>query len=60
MHIICEHLHDFYTFNSRSGWKGLKKFIPRDCLISPLIYIIFSMDRDSHGIIAHQRDRDSQ
>ena len=26
-----------------SGWKGLKKFIPRDSPNSPLIYILFSM-----------------
>ena len=32
-----------YTLNSFSGWKGLKKFIPRDSLNSPLIYILFSM-----------------
>ena len=43
LHIICEHLHDLYTLNSLSGWKGLKKFIPRDFLNSPLIYILFSM-----------------
>ena len=43
MHIICEHLHDLYTLNSLSGWKGLKKFIPKDSLKSPLIYILFSM-----------------
>ena len=42
-HIICEHLHDLYTLNTHSGWKGLKKFIPRDSLNSPLIYILFSM-----------------
>ena len=39
--IICEHLHDLYTLNSSSGGKGLTKFIPRDCLNSTLIYIIF-------------------
>ena len=27
---ICEHLHDLYTLNSLSGWKGLTKFIPRE------------------------------
>ena len=43
LHIICEHSHDLYTLNSLSGWKGLKKFIPRDSLNSPLIYILFSM-----------------
>jgi len=43
LHIICEHLHDLYTLNSLSGWKGLKKCIPRDSLNSPLIYILFSM-----------------
>ena len=43
MHIICEHLRDLFTLNSLSGWKGLKKFIPRDSLNSPLIYILFSM-----------------
>ena len=26
-----------------SGWKGMKKFIPRDSLNSPLIYILFSL-----------------
>ena len=41
--IICEHLHDLYTMNFLSGWKGLKKFIPRDSLNSPPIYILFSM-----------------
>ena len=45
MHIICEHLHDLYTLNSLSGWKGLKKFIPRDPLNSPLIFILFSMSK---------------
>ena len=43
LHIICEHLHDLYTLNSLSGWKGLKKFIPRDWLNSTLIYILFSL-----------------
>ena len=43
MHIICEHLQDLYTLNFLSGWKGLKKFIPRDSLNSPLLYILFSM-----------------
>ena len=43
LHIICEHLHDLYTLHSLLGRKGLKKFIPRDSLISPLIYILFSM-----------------
>ena len=42
-HIICEHLHDLYTLNSLSDWKGLKKFIPRDSLNSPLISILFSL-----------------
>ena len=42
LHIICEHLHDLYTLNSLSGWKGLKKFIPRDSFTSSL-YILFSM-----------------
>ena len=32
-------LHDLYTFISLSGYKGLTKFIPRDCLNSTLIYI---------------------
>ena len=32
-----------YTLNSLSGWKGLKKFIRRDSLNSPLIYILFSL-----------------
>ena len=41
--IICDHLHDLYTLNSLSDWKGLKKFTPRDSLNSPLIYILFSM-----------------
>jgi len=40
-YIICEHLHNLYTLNSLSGWKGLKKFIPRDSLNSPLIYILY-------------------
>ena len=43
MHIICEYLHDLYTLNSLSGWKGLTKFIPKDCLNSTLIYILFSL-----------------
>ena len=34
-------LHDLYTLNSLSGWKGRKKFIPTDSLNSPLIYILF-------------------
>ena len=38
VHIICEHLHDLYTLNSLSGWKGLKKFIPRDSFNSSLFY----------------------
>ena len=42
LHIICEHLHDLYTLNSLSGWKGLKKFIPRNSFNSSL-YILFSM-----------------
>jgi len=42
LHIICENLHDLYTLNSLSGWKGLKKFIPRDSFNSSL-YILFSM-----------------
>ena len=42
LHIICEHLHDLYTLNSLSGWKGLKKFIPRDSFNFSL-YILFSM-----------------
>jgi len=41
--IICEHLHDLTTFKFLSGWKGLTKFIPRDCLNSTLIYILFSL-----------------
>ena len=41
---ICEHLHDLYTLNCLSDWKGLKKFIPRDSLNSSLRYILFSMD----------------
>ena len=44
LHIICAHLDDLYTLNSLSGWKGLKKFIPRDSFISSL-YILFSMHR---------------
>ena len=43
LHIICEHLHDLYTLNYLSGWKGLKKFTTRDSLNSPLIYILFSL-----------------
>ena len=43
MHIICEHLHDLYTLNSLSGWKGLTKIIPRGLLNSTLIYILFSL-----------------
>jgi len=42
LHIICEHLHDLYTLNSLSGWKGLTKIIPRDSFNSSL-YILFSM-----------------
>ena len=42
-YIICEHLHDLYTLNSLSGWTGLTKFIPKDCLNSTLIYILFSL-----------------
>ena len=42
MHIICEHLHDLYTLNFLSGWKRLKKFIPRDSFNS-FLYILFSM-----------------
>ena len=30
-----------YTFISLSGYKGLTKFIPRDCLNSTLIYIYY-------------------
>ena len=44
LHIICEHLHNLYTMNSLSGWKGLKNFIPRDSFNSSL-YILFSMYR---------------
>ena len=33
----------FVILNSLSGWKRLKKFIPRDFVNSPLIYILFSM-----------------
>ena len=50
LHIICEHLHDFYTLNFLSGWKGLKKFIQRDSFNSSL-YILFSM------IIWHEDER---
>ena len=46
--MICEHLHDLYTLNSLSGWKGLKKFIPRDSLNSPLIYILFALHKSHH------------
>ena len=31
------------TLNSLSGWKGLKKFRPRDSFNASLIYILFSM-----------------
>ena len=34
---------DLYTWNSLSGRKRLTKFIPRDCLNSTLIYILFSL-----------------
>ena len=40
LHIVCENLHDLYTLNSLSSWKGLKNFIPSDSLNSPLIYSI--------------------
>ena len=43
LHINCEHIHDLYTLNSLSGWKGLTKFIPRDCLNSTLTHILFSL-----------------
>ena len=43
LYIICEHLHDLYTLSSLSGWMGLTKLIPRDCLNSTLIYILFSL-----------------
>ena len=33
----------FVHFASLSGWKGLTKFIPRDCLNSTLIYILISL-----------------
>ena len=44
LHIICEHLHDLYTLNSLSGWKGLKKFISKDSFNS-FLYILFSMSK---------------
>ena len=44
LHKICEHLHNLYTLNSISGWKGLTKFILKDCLNSTLIYILFSFN----------------
>ena len=40
LHIICEHLHDLYTLNSLSGWKGLKKMIPR---FFKFLYNIYSI-----------------
>ena len=43
LHKICEHLHDLYTLNSLSDWKGVKQFIPKGCLNSDLIYIQFPM-----------------
>ena len=43
-HFTNDDLHDLYTLNSLSAWKGLKKFIPRDSLNYSLIYILFSMD----------------
>ena len=33
----------FVHFELPFGWKGLTKFIPRDCLNSTLIYILFSL-----------------
>ena len=50
LHLICEHLHDLYTLISLiglKGTKGLTKFIPRDSLNSPLIYILFSLSLHS-------------
>ena len=50
LHLICEHLHDLYTLISLIGLKGIKgltKFIPRDSLNSPLIYILFSLSLHS-------------
>jgi len=34
---------NIYLIFTLSGWKGLNKFIPRDSLNSPLIYILFSL-----------------
>ena len=42
--------------NSLSGWKGLKKFIPRDSLNSSLIYILFSMVWGLHRVFRGHRD----
>ena len=43
LHINCEHLHYFVHFELPFRLKGTEKFILRDSLISPLIYILFSM-----------------
>jgi len=32
LRITCEHLHELYTLNSFSGWKGLTKFIHKGLL----------------------------
>ena len=42
-----------YTLNSLSGWKGLAKFIPRDCLNFTLKYILFSL-RSTHYFMNNQ------